>query len=112
MIDSLCLSADIGAPPSALPGISLQHTHPHTHTGPPHPPHTHNSPSPFFLDLVIDVPDVSHHGVGASLQAPGGQGQLGAELLHVSGLGDGCQSVGASAKQDVTEGSLGGGHVR
>lgn len=111
MIDSLCLSADIGAPPSALPGISLQHTHTPTHTHRTPSPSTH-SPSPFFLDLVIDVPDVSHHGVGASLQAPGGQGQLGAELLHVSGLGDGCQSVGASAKQDVTEGSLGGGHVR
>lgn len=65
-----------------------------------------------YSHYVVDVPDVPHHGVGTALQGPGGQGQLGAELLHVAGFRDGRQSVGAAAQQEVTEGSLNGGHVR
>lgn len=104
--DSLCLSADIGAPPSTLHQISFrQHTREHPHSHLPHP-------VPLPLDFCLDVPYVSHHGVGTSLQAPGGQGQLDAELLHVGGLGDGCQSVWTPAQQEVTEGGLNGGHVR
>lgn len=64
------------------------------------------------LDFVVDVPDVPLHGVGAALQAPGGKSQLGAELLHVLGLSDGRQGVGAVAQQDVTEGGLNDGYVR
>lgn len=84
----------------------LLNTYKHTHA------HLHLDPTPPLLIYFIDVPDVSHHGVGTSLQAPSGQGQLDAELLHVGGLGDGRQSVGAPAQQEVTEGSLNGGHVR
>lgn len=73
----------------------------------PHQP----TPVPLRLDVVCDVPDVSCHGVGTSLQVPCGQGQLDAELLHVGGLSNGCQSVGATAQQEVTEGSLSRGHV-
>lgn len=57
---------------------------------------------------MIDVPDVSHHGVGTALQVPGGQAQPYTEILHVGGLGDGRQSVGASAQQEVTKGRLNG----
>lgn len=103
--DSLCISADIGAPPSTLHQISFrQHTHGNTHT--------RTSPVPLPLDFFIDVPYVSHHGVGTPLQGPGGQGQLDAELLHVGSLCDGCQSVGTPAQEEVTEGGLNGGHVR
>lgn len=63
------------------------------------------------LNFFVEVPDVSRHGVGTSLQVPGGQGQLGVELVLVGGLGDGRQSVGAPPKQEVTEGNLDGGHV-
>lgn len=73
--------------------------------------HAHTSPVLPSLDFLIDVPDVSHHGVGTSMQGRGGQSQLGVELLHVGGLGDGWQRVGASAQQEVTEGGLNGGHV-
>lgn len=104
--DSLCLSADTGAPPTALQQISFEHIQTHTHA------HLHLDPTLPLLIYFINVPDVSHHGVGTSLQAPSGQGQLDAELLHVGGLGDGRQSVGAPAQQEVTEGSLNGGHVR
>lgn len=86
--------------------LTLKHTHARTHNTP-----TLTSPR-HALDFVVDVPDVSHHGVGTSLQVPGGQGQLGVELLHVISRSDGCQSVGASAEQEVTEGRLNGGHVR
>lgn len=82
-------------------------THTGTPTLAPPPPRP-----PLPLDFCLDVPYVSHHGVGTSLQAPGGQGQLDAELLHVGGLGDGCQSVWTPAQQEVTEGGLNGGHVR
>lgn len=84
------------------------HTYAHTHTQ----EHLHSDLPPPPLNFFIDVPDVSHHGVGTSLQVPCGQGQLDAELHHVGGLGDGRQSVGAPAQQEVTEGSLNGGHVR
>lgn len=57
---------------------------------------------------LIEIPDVSHHGVGTALQVPGSQGQLHTEILHVSGLSDGRQSVGASAEQEVTVGCLNG----
>lgn len=54
--------------------------------------HKHATPKlkSLLLDFIIDVPDVSHHGVGTSLQVPSGQGQLGAQLLLVAGHGDGC----------------------
>lgn len=59
---------------------------------------------PAFSPLVLfDIPRVSCHGAGATVQRAGGQSQLDAKLLHVSGLGYGCQSVGASAPQEVTE---------
>lgn len=63
------------------------------------------------VELLNDIPDVSHHGVGTALQVPGSQGQPHTEILHVSGLSDGRQSVGASAQQEVTEGRLSGGLV-
>lgn len=109
LIDSLCLSADIGAPPSAL-----QFTTNFTITTDTHTNVTTNAhiSAPPLLDFVVDVPDVSHHGVSAPLQVPGGQGQLDVELLHVVGLGDGRQSVGAPAQQEVTERSLNRGHIR
>lgn len=69
------------------------------------------APPPPSLDLVVKVPDVTDHGVGAQLQVPGGQGQSGVELLHVGGLSDGRQSVGAAAQQEVTERSVNGGHI-
>lgn len=100
----LVLSADTGAPPE--PQISFI---PHTHTD---HTHTHTSAPLSFLDFIVDVPDVSLQGVGTALQVPGGQGQLGVELFHVGGLGDGCQRVGATAQQEVTEGRLDGGDVR
>lgn len=80
-----------------------------THDHPPSqlPP----APLPPSLKLFSDVPDVPHQGAGTSLQAPGAQGQLGVELLHVGDLGEGRQSVGAPTQQEVTEGSLSGGHV-
>lgn len=58
--------------------------------------------------LLVDVPDVFDHGVGTALQVPGSQGQLHTQILHVSGLSDGRQSVGTSAQQEVTEGRLSG----
>lgn len=63
------------------------------------------------LDFVVNVPDVLRHGVGTSLQVPGGQGQLVAELLHVGRLCDGLQGVGAPAEQEVTKGSFNRSHV-
>ena len=69
--------------------------------------HTHT-----HLEDYIGIPDVSLHGDGTALHAPGGQGQLGVELLHVGALDDGCQGVGATAQDEVAEGGVGGGHVR
>lgn len=62
-------------------------------------------------DLVIQLPDVSHHGVGARLQVPGGQSQTGTERLHVCGRRHGRQSVVTPAEDEVPEGSLDGGQV-
>lgn len=96
---SLCSTSD----------FLLTNTHAHTHT---QNTHVHTYPTPLPLDYRTDIPYVSHQGVGTSLQGPGSQGHLGVKLLHVIGLGDGCQSVGAPAMQEVTEGGLDGGHVR
>lgn len=68
---------------------------------PAHPP----------LVLFSDIPYVFCHGTGASVQCAGGQSQLDAKLLHVTRLGHGCQSVGASAPQEVTERRLHGRQV-
>lgn len=67
-----------------------------------------NSRTCTLLSLTIDIPDVSHHGVGTALQVPGSQGQLHTQTLHVGALSDGGQSVRASAQQEVTEGRLHG----
>lgn len=101
MIDSLCLSADYWSSYLGSTSYLISHTH-----------QRQTTPRPFSLDFVVDFPNVAHHGVGTSLQGPGGQGQSGAELIHVGGLHDGCQSVGAPAQQEVTEGVLDGGHIR
>lgn len=104
LIDSLCLVLTL----ELLQNLKFHLYHIHTHTS---HPHSHLCTA-LFLDFIVDVPDVSLQGVGTALQVPGGQGQLGVELLHVGGLGDGFQRVGATAQQEVTEGRLDGGDVR
>lgn len=88
-------SPDTGTPPSA-PRFTWKFNHFLAH----------------ILDLLMNVPDVAHHNVGAALQGPGGEGQLDMKLLHVPYPTQGRQSVWATPQQEVTKGGLSRWHVR
>lgn len=67
---------------------------------------------PAFSALVLfDIPRVFCHGAGTTVQCAGGQSQLDAKLLHISHLGYGRQSVGASSPKEVTKRRLHGWQV-
>lgn len=93
-VDSMCSSADYADFYQISFGQNTEWTHASTLKN--NPPAS-AIPATFLLDFYIDVPYISCHCIGASLYGPLSQCQLDAKLLHITRLGHGCQSVGASA---------------